>query len=171
VVVILFQFLDRKGSKFALRAKSLKNFCRFSISFQYPFGLFTPDFLRDTAVIIYEGVRINYTKWPLNDLPLRGGFCSLQLFTTSSHDRSVRVRYKVGNLGFLEACRNPWCLKVTISPPCSVRLANSVVPAEARKRTPFGLGTRSMKDQYICYLRVEGGAFTIHIPTWSPQLL
>jgi len=63
-----------------------------------------------------------------------------QLATTSSQERSVRSRYKVGILGLLDAKVNPLCLKETISPGCGFHLlANSAIKAEASNRTPFAL--------------------------------
>ena len=65
---------------------------------------------------------------------------SFQLDTTSSQETSVRIRYKMGILGLLEASMNPRCLKETISPGCGFHLfANSVVPAGASNLSPFGL--------------------------------
>jgi len=65
---------------------------------------------------------------------------SFHLYTTSSHVTSSRTRNNVGNLGLLETNMNPRCLKETISPGCGFHLfANSVVPAGATNRTPFGL--------------------------------
>ena len=75
-------------------------------------------------------------------LPCEAGLrlWSFQFLQTSSQERSCRSLYNVGNLGFCEACKNPRCLKLTISPGCGChRLANSVVPAGAENRTPLGL--------------------------------
>jgi len=76
----------------------------------------------------------------LNFLPVGVLIRSFQLWTTTSHVISSRTRKSVGTLGLLEASMNPRCLKETISPGCGFHLfANSVVPAGATNRTPFGL--------------------------------
>jgi len=73
-------------------------------------------------------------------LPFGVKIFSFQWWTTSSQVISVRIRYNVGILGLFEESMNPRCLKETISPGCGFHLfANSVVPAGATNRTPFGL--------------------------------
>lgn len=115
-----------------------------------------------SANSLYPAVSCSFSSEALNGgkdsvhtrkigVPIDATFCSFQLYTTSSHVRSVRNRCSVGNFGFFDARRNPRCLKVTISPFCGFhRFPNSDVPAGAANRVPFGL-----EDMQVC-VREEG---------------
>lgn len=88
-------------------------------------------------------------------------FLSFQLLRTSSQVKSSRTRNRTGSLGFLEAKRNPWCLKLTMSPGLGFHLlANPEVPGEAKNRIPFGLAKLR-----VSHNRDGRARRTIHIPT------
>jgi len=139
-----FHLLKSKGSNPLDWANSKKKVLRFSTSCQNPFGLRGGCCVdgRIEGTEEFETVNTSFCTLKRKGflLPLRMGFCSFQLLTTSSHCKSDLKRWRVGNLGFLVANKYPWCLKVTISPSWGSHLfANSDDPAGALNRTPFGL--------------------------------
>jgi len=124
-------------SKFWKEFPSILNFRPISIWFSILFCCLCRTNCKEKN--IRKGERRWYTGGGYTQ-PLRMELGSFHWLTTSSHCKSFLNRWRVGNLGFLEVNKYPWCLKVMISPVWGFHLfANSDDPAVAWNRTPFGL--------------------------------
>ena len=137
--VTFAQFATTRGSKPASCAYSLKNLRQLAVSSQYRFGFILFDASREEPAAQVN--HISNTSEVCEVTYLRGSVSAPSSFAPRSPIfRSGRRRCSVGYFGFLLVSRNPWCLKLTISPLCGFqRLLNSVVPAAAVNRMPFGL--------------------------------